>query len=123
MESRVGRIGELTKKIGLQAHPQAAALPFGMRALMNFMYRDGWSTHILAADCKTVLVGYRSVRDQETLLRIVAKLGGSVADAETDIRRWNRGSVWIEPSLAQCRALGISCQGHEGNLIPKSGSL
>ena len=77
-----------------------------MRALMNFMHNRGWSFHIVAEDCKTVLVGYRHVASREVLLRIVAKLGGSVADAETDIRRWNRGSVWIEPSPAQYRFLG-----------------
>ena len=42
---------------------------------------------------RTVLVGYRNVASKEELLRIIAKLGGGVADAETDIRRWSRGSV------------------------------
>ena len=51
-----------------------------MRALMNFMHRDGWSFHILAEDCKTVLVGYRHVASRDALLRIMAKLGGSVAE-------------------------------------------
>jgi hypothetical protein len=79
-----------------------------MRALMNFMHNRGWSFHVLAEDCKTSLTGYRIVRDKEALLRIIAKLGGSVASAEIDIRRWNRGSVWVEPSPAQCQALGIA---------------
>ena len=78
-----------------------------MRALMNFQERDGWSCHIIAEDCQTVLVGYRNVASQEELLRIVAKLGGSVEDASRSIEQWARGSVWIEPSPAQCRALGI----------------
>jgi hypothetical protein len=78
-----------------------------MRALMNFMHRDGWWFHVLAEDCKTVLLGYRKAASQEALLRIVAKLGGSVDDAELDIRRWRRGSVWIKPSPTQSRALGI----------------
>ena len=56
-----------------------------MRALKNFMHRDGWSFHILAEDCQTSLTGYRKVAGREALLRIVAKLGGSVADAETDM--------------------------------------
>jgi hypothetical protein len=78
-----------------------------MRALMNFMHRDGWWFHILAADAKTVLLSYRKAANKEALLRIVGKLGGSVDDAELDIRRWQRGSVWIAPSLEQCKALGI----------------
>jgi len=61
--------------------------------------------HIIAEDCKTVLLGYRNVRDQEMLLRIVAKLHGDPERAAEDIRRRNRGSVWIDPSPEQCKAL------------------
>ena len=78
-----------------------------MRALMNFMHNQDWSFHILAEDCKTVLVGYRKAASKEDLVRIIAKLGGSVTDAEQDIRRWNRGSVWINPSPAQCKFFRI----------------
>ena len=78
-----------------------------MRALLNYMYREGWTMHIMGEDCKTVLLGYRKVRDQEALLRIVAKLHGAVAEVETNIQRWGQGSVWIEPSPEQCKALGI----------------
>jgi hypothetical protein len=78
-----------------------------MRGLMNFMHRDGWSLHILAEDCRTVLVGYRRVQDQETLLRIVAKLHGDVTELKRGIKQWGRGSVWIDPSPEQCKALGI----------------
>jgi hypothetical protein len=66
---------------------------------MNFMHRDGWSLHILAEDCRIALVGYRSVHDQETLLRIVAKLKGNPAHAAEDIRRWGRGSVRIASGI------------------------
>ena len=44
-----------------------------MRALMNFMHRDGWSFQILAEDCKTILVGHRSVGKKETLLSMIAR--------------------------------------------------
>ena len=74
---------------------------------MNFMHRDGWWFHILAADCQTVLVTYRKAASKEDLLRIIAKLGGNADEAETDMRRWNRGAAWIDPSPAQCKALGI----------------
>jgi hypothetical protein len=39
----------------------------------------------------------------ETLLRIVAKLGGDPEEAKDDIRRWNRGSVLEGPGLNQER--------------------
>ena len=83
-------------------YPVPHARPGALHAL-----RDGWSLHILAEDCRTVLVGYRSVRDQEMLLRIVAKLHRGPAHAVEGIRRYGRGSVWIDSSPAQCRALGI----------------
>ncbi len=69
----------------------ARVTQFRMRALMNFMHRDGWWFHIRAADAKTVPLTYREAANEEALLRIVAKLGASVEDAELDIRRWNRG--------------------------------
>jgi hypothetical protein len=84
-----------------------------MRVPMNFMHRDGWSFHILATDCKTVLVGYRSVVNKETLLSMVSRMGGNVEVAKQNIRRWGHGSVWINPSPTQCRALGIPDPGHE----------
>ena len=82
--------------------------PVPRAGALNFMHRDGWSLHIIAADCKTVLLTFRCVRDEMTLLRIVAKLGGDVGKAKRDMNRWGRGSVWIDPSPVQCKALGIS---------------
>ena len=31
--------------------------PVGVRVIVNFMHRDGWTLHILAEDCQTALVG------------------------------------------------------------------
>ena len=77
---------------------------------MNFQHRGGWSFHIIGEDCRTVLLSYRCVAGRDALSRIVAKLHGDTAQAENDIRRWGRGSVWIDPSPAQCKALGIGRQ-------------
>ena len=41
------------------------------------------------------------------LLRIVAKLHGDVVEAENNIRRWGRGSVWIDPSSGTVQGAGI----------------
>jgi hypothetical protein len=79
---------------------------------MNVMERDGWTMHILAADARTVLLGYRSVRDQEMLLRIVAKLHGDVAEVEENIRRWGRAASGLIPSAEQCKGLGIRLRLH-----------
>jgi len=88
-----------------------------MRALMNFMHRDGWSFHIIAEDCKTVLVGYRKVESQETvlvgyrkvesqetLLRIIAKLGGDIEEA----RRSSNGAAEASVSIHHLRGARLS---------------
>jgi hypothetical protein len=88
-----------------------------MRALMNFMHRDGWSFHIIAEDCKTVLVGYRKVESQETvlvgyrkvesqetLLRIIAKLGGDIEEA----RRSSNGAAEASGSIHHLRGARLS---------------
>jgi hypothetical protein len=88
-----------------------------MRALMNFMHRDGWPFHIIAEDCKTVLVGYRKVESQETvlvgyrkvesqetLLRIIAKLGGDIEEA----RRSSNGAAEASGSIHHLRGARLS---------------
>jgi hypothetical protein len=88
-----------------------------MRALMNFMHRDGWSFHIIAEDCKTVLVGYRKVESQETvlvgyrkvesqetLLRIIAKLGGDIEEA----CRSSNGAAEASGSIHHLRGARLS---------------
>ena len=49
----------------------------------------------------------KELKREEALQRIIAKLGGNVADAETDIRRWNRGSVWIKPARQRRGSLAV----------------
>jgi hypothetical protein len=88
-----------------------------MRALMNFMHRDGWPFHIIAEDCKTVLVGYRKVESQETvlvgyrkvesqetLLRIIAKLGGDIEEA----CRSSNGAAEASGSIHHLRGARLS---------------
>jgi hypothetical protein len=79
-----------------------------VRVYLFFMLRDGWSFHLTAEDCRTVLTPWRRIAgDKDALLRMIAKLRGSVEDAEHDIRRCNRGGVWVDLSPAQCRYFGI----------------
>ena len=67
------------------------------------MYRGGWSFQILAADCETLPIGYRRVRNKQILLRVVGKLGGSVELAEAQMAGSNRGSVWVDVSPLEVR--------------------
>jgi hypothetical protein len=41
-----------------------------LRILINFMHRDHWSVHCLAADCQTLVSQRVTVRTDETLLRL-----------------------------------------------------
>ena len=63
--------------------PQAGrAILFGMLALMNFMHRNGWSFDILVEDQRTRLISDCAVGKRETLLSIIARLHGDVAEAK-----------------------------------------
>jgi hypothetical protein len=87
-----------------QIWPRRAILS-AVRALMNFMHREGWHFHILAEETRTVLVSDRRIGQKEALLSIIARLHGDVAEARHVIKRENKGSVWIEISQAQIAAL------------------
>lgn len=78
------------------------------RALLTFMHRDGWTISFLAEDAKTP-IGRRNIRvkDKDTLLRIVIKLKGNEARAQTAIYNWGQGSEWVELSDEQCQFFGI----------------
>ncbi len=69
-----------------------------MRILVNFMHRDGWSVHCLAEDARTPISPFVNMEKQSTMLRLLRASGATdedIASLEADIRRWNRGSVWI----------------------------
>ena len=81
-----------------------------MRVLMNFQSRGGWLISFLAEDAKTPIGRPRSVRDARTMIEIARKLHATEADLcsmQAAIYNWARGSIWIDPSPAQCKALGI----------------
>jgi hypothetical protein len=53
-----------------------------MRVLINFMHRDGWSIHCLAPDCKTLVSEWVTVREDETLLRLLKASGATPAQVD-----------------------------------------
>jgi hypothetical protein len=67
-----------------------------MRALLNFQNRDGWSFHLLAEDCQTVLTKWRPIEPEDALLGMIAKMHGDMAQAKNSISQWGRG---LPPSL------------------------
>lgn len=79
-----------------------------MRALLNF---DHWKNHytvsFLADDCKTPLGRLHTVNDTATLLAVVTRLRGDVAQATQELKQWGRGGVWVDLSPAQRRFFGI----------------
>jgi hypothetical protein len=56
---------------------------------------DGLS-HLLSEDCKTALSEWRTVKSEESLLGMIAKMRGEVTRAKNDIRRWNGSWGWVE---------------------------
>jgi hypothetical protein len=70
-----------------------------MRILVNFMFRDTWSVHCLAADGKTPISQWLTVRKDETLLRLFKASGATpeqMEEVQRDMKLWGRGSAFIE---------------------------
>jgi hypothetical protein len=70
-----------------------------MRILVNFTRNDGWSVHCLAADCRTLISQWVTVRTDETLLRLLKASGANpeqMGEIIRDINRWGRGSTFLE---------------------------
>jgi hypothetical protein len=70
-----------------------------MLILVNFMRRDGWSVHCLAADCRTVISPWVTIGSDEALLHQLQASGatpGQMEEIQRDMKRWGRGSTFIE---------------------------
>lgn len=70
-----------------------------MRVLVNFDHRDHWSVHCLAADCKTLISPWVTVRTDITLLRLLKASGATQVQLDEvahDMARWGWGSTFIE---------------------------
>jgi hypothetical protein len=78
--------------------------------LLNYMHRDGWTVHCLAEDAKTSISPRLHVVTDSTLLRLLVACGATDADTEqvkVNMRRWGRGSVWIEVTDAGRKLLRL----------------
>jgi hypothetical protein len=77
------------RRPGRLRHP---CYPFAM--LVNFTKRDTSSIHCLAAEAKTPVSGWVTVRDDSTLLRLFRACGAADAnmlEIQRDMERWGRG--------------------------------
>jgi hypothetical protein len=90
----------LRDRFGSSRNPQKPRLyTHPVRILVNFMHRDVWHVHSIAEDARTPVGQYVSVTDEATLIRLLRYVGATEENIEQvreDIRRWNRGGVWIE---------------------------
>jgi hypothetical protein len=78
-----------------------------MQILANFMHRDGWSIHCLAADCRTLVSEWVSMREDGTLLRLLKASGATldqVDEIADDMTRRGRGSTLIGVSYGSSDA-------------------
>jgi hypothetical protein len=81
-----------------------------MAILVNFMHRDGWSVHCLAADCQTLVSQWVTARTEETLLRLLKASGATTAELdeiERDMKQQGRGSMFIDINETGRRLLRI----------------
>jgi hypothetical protein len=81
-----------------------------VRILVNFMHRDGWSIHCLAADCHTLVSQWVTVRTEATLLRLLKASGAKPAELEEierDMKQQGRGSTFIDVNETGRRLLRI----------------
>jgi hypothetical protein len=86
-----------------------------MRTLVNFMRRDGWFIHCLAADCRTLISRWIMVRSDQTLLRLFKASGATppeVDEIERDIRRWGGAapsskSICPRPDWSASQSCGL----------------
>jgi hypothetical protein len=70
-----------------------------MRVLVNFQHNDVWWAHCIAEDARTPITPFVSVASEESLIRLLGNVGATdsdIASVREDIRRWNRGSVFVE---------------------------
>jgi hypothetical protein len=71
-----------------------------MRVLVNFMLRkETWFVHAITEDAKTPISPILTIRELDTLIRLLRYIGAGDAEidhVQEDIRRWSRGGVWIE---------------------------
>jgi hypothetical protein len=81
-----------------------------MRILVNFMLRDVWHVHCMDEDGRTPISPLCTVRDRDTLVRLLRYVGAADRDmiaVHHDILRWSRGSIWIELAPARKNLLRI----------------
>jgi hypothetical protein len=82
-----------------------------MRILVNFQHRGDWSIHCLAAaDCKTLVSQWVTVRTDETLVRLLKASGATLAELDEiqrDMKQQGRGSTFIEVNEIGRRLLRI----------------
>jgi hypothetical protein len=70
-----------------------------MRIRVNFMFRDTWSVHCVAADGKTPISQWLTIRKDETLLRLLVASGATpeqMEEVERDMKQRGGGSTLIE---------------------------
>jgi hypothetical protein len=63
-----------------------------MHILVNFDHRDHWSVHCLAADCKTLVRPWFTVRTDITLLRLLKASGATQVQLDEVERDMARGA-------------------------------
>jgi hypothetical protein len=81
------------------------------RVLMNFQLMHSWSAHFLEEDCKTPVsdpvrfYDFKSLEDLRAMVGRTLDPDYAVKHFDRDVRRWARGSVWLEITEEQYQRL------------------
>lgn len=82
------------------------------RALMNFQRYDGlWSVHFIDADCRTPIgirtryIDFATIDELRALVIRCNPDKSELAEFEQDIKRWGRGSIYVNLTSDQIRKL------------------
>jgi hypothetical protein len=70
-----------------------------VRILVNLQHNNGWWVHSIAEDARTPIGQFVSAKDEATLIGLLRYIGATednIEQVREDIRRWNRGSVFID---------------------------
>lgn len=82
--------------------------PRPYRVLMNFQHCNSWTIHFMAEDCKTTLSRFYDLPSLEAMYDLVRRTkppDGTLEDLESMVRRWSRGSIYLNLTEAQYRKL------------------
>lgn len=77
------------------------------RVLLNFMRRENWTVHFIEADCRTPIgtktryIDFAAIDQLRAFVLRCNPEPGALDEFDTNVRRWSRGSIYVNLTEAQ----------------------